>query len=322
MWSYSLRRLLQSIIVLLALSFVIYIAMTLMPGDPLDALISSNPHITSADVERLREIHGLNKPGYVRYFMWLQDAMTGNFGYSRTYKVEVLDVIGPRLMNTFYLSLASLTLSITLGIVIGIISGLRPGSKFDYIVNLFTFGGISLPSFWLGILLIILFAVNLQLLPASGTETIGLNATGLEAFFDRIRYLILPTISLSVIQAGRYVRFTRSAVVEAMRNDFIRTARAKGLSQSRITIFHGFRNALIPVITVVTLSFSGLFSGATITEIVFSYQGVGKLVYDSVMGNDYNVAMVAFMIGVSMVLIMNLIGDLLYAVADPRISYR
>jgi peptide/nickel transport system permease protein len=141
-------------------------------------------------------------------------------------------------------------------------------------------------------------------------------------FADRLKYLILPTISLAYLQIGRFLRYTRSSMLEAMRNDYIRTAKAKGLSYRQVVWGHGFRNALVPLITILALSFSSLFSGALITETVFAYQGVGKLVYDSIIGNDFNVAMVSFMISVSMVLLFNLIADILYGVVDPRISYK
>lgn len=324
MWHYIVKRILQSVVVLAALSYFIFYIMTLMPGDPVEMLITSNPHITAADVERLRELYQLDTPVHVRYQNWIKRAIKGDLGYSRTYKVPVQDLIAPRLLNTFLLSAAALTLALLIGLTVGTISGLRPGSKIDYMANLFTFVGISVPAFWLGILLIIIFAVWLGVLPAGGTNTVGGSEThsGFEMIMDRARYLVLPTISLAVMEIGYFSRFTRSAVAEAMRNDYIRTARSKGLSKNRITIHHGLRNALIPIITVLTLSLSGLFNGAIITEIVFAYQGVGKLVYDAIMGNDFNVAMVAFMISVAMVLGMNLLGDILYAVVDPRIDYQ
>ncbi len=247
----------------------------------------------------------------------------GDLGYSRTYRVPVQELMGPRLWNTFLLSFASLVLSLAIAIPLGVISALKPGSRTDYFMNLFSFAGISIPSFWLAIVLIIVFAVKFPILPAGGTQTIG---EGPQSFWaelmDRSVYLVLPVLSLSIQQIGRFSRFTRSAMLEAMRNDFIRTARAKGLSRSKVIWQHGFRNALIPLITILALSFSGLFSGAILTETVFAYQGVGKLVYDSIIGNDYNVAMISFVISVSMVLLMNLVADIAYGFADPRISYQ
>jgi peptide/nickel transport system permease protein len=310
-------------VVISVLSFFCYFLMTLMPGDPIDLMISSNPKITSADVERLRDLYGLNQPITTRYYNWISTILSGDLGYSRTYRIPVSELLGPRLMNTFYLSFASLILALFIAIPLGIWSALKAGSKVDYIVNFLAFAGISVPSFWLGIVLIIAFAVKFPILPAGGTMTVGIeNADTWTIFKDRIVYLILPTLSLTYLQIGRFVRFTRSAMLEALRNDYIRTAKAKGLSRSRIIWLHAFRNALIPLITVVALSFSSLFSGALITETVFAYQGVGKLVYDSIIGNDFNVAMVTFLISVASVLGFNMIADLLYGIVDPRISYK
>jgi len=320
--TYITRRLIQTLVVIGLLSYMCFYLMTLMPGDPVEIMISSNPRITSEDVARLRTLYGLDQPAYVRYVNWVKDFVRGELGYSRTYRVPVSELMGPRLVNTFYLSLVAMIFSLAIAIPLGIYSGLKPGSKFDYIVNFLSFGGISMPSFWLGIVLIIIFAVNLQWLPAGGTQTVGIEGQGFWAeFFDRLKYLILPMLSLSIQQIGRFSRFTRSAMLEAMRNDFIRTAKAKGLSHQIVVWRHGFRNALIPLITIFALSISSLFSGALITETLFAYQGAGRLIYESIMANDFNVAMVSFVISVSMVLIMNLVADICYGVADPRIAY-
>jgi peptide/nickel transport system permease protein len=322
MSTYITRRVIQTLILIVILSYFLFYIMTLMPGDPVELLIQSNPKITSADVARLKSLYGLDQPVYKRYSNWLQGFVSGDFGYSRTYRIPVAELMGPKLKNTFILSLCSLTLALMVAIPLGIWTALRPNSKVDYVVNFFSFAGISVPSFWLGIVLIIIFAVWLRWLPAGGTFTIGIESSSLtEQVLDRVKYLILPMMALSYLQIGRFVRFTRSAMSEAMRNDFIRTARAKGLNERHVIWRHGFRNALLPLITILALSFSSLFSGALITETVFAYQGVGKLVYDSIIANDFNVAMVSFIISVTMVLMMNLVADILYAFADPRITY-
>ncbi len=192
----------------------------------------------------------------------------------------------------------------------------------DYLINLGAFAGISIPPFILAILLILVFAVKLGWFPAGGTDTVGLEPTSVWATIkDRLQYMTLPLLALSALQMGILLRYTRSSMLEAMRGDYIRTARAKGLSTARVIWRHGFRNALIPLITVVAISFSEAFSGAIITETVFAYQGAGKLVFDSIVANDFNVAMVSFNISVAMVLFMNLVADILYGVADPRISH-
>lgn len=294
-----------------------------MPGDPVELMIQSNPKITSEDVTRLRQLYGLDQPTYVRYFNWVKTIAQGDLGYSRTYRVPVSEIMGPKLINTMVLSISSMILSLLIAIPLGVIAALRTGTRWDYLVNFFAFAGISIPSFWLGIVLIIIFAVLLHILPAGGTFTVGLeNITTFQMLLDRAKYLILPVLSLAYMEIGIFLRFTRSAMLEAMRNDYIRTAKAKGLSYWTVVWGHGFRNALLPLITVITMSFAHVFAGATISETVFAYQGVGKLVYDSIISNDFNVAMVSFMISVTMVLVFNLIADILYGVADPRITYK
>ena len=321
MTAYILRRLLQTVVVILLLSYFCYLLMTLMPGDPVDEMIMANPEITSADIDRLRALHGLDQPVWVRYWNWASSIATGDLGYSRTYRVPVTEILGPRLLNTFVLAGAALLVALIVAIPLGVWAALRKNSTADYVINLFAFAGISVPSFWIAIVLILVFAVYIPLFPAGGTGSIAFDMTPWETFLDRLKFLVLPVLSLSFLSIGTYVRYTRAAMLEAMGNDYIRTARAKGLSWPRIYLMHGFRNALIPLITITALSFSTLFSGAIITETVFAYQGVGQLVFESIQSNDFNVAMIAFMISVSMVLLMNLIADLLYGVADPRISY-
>ncbi|MCC5885449.1 MAG: ABC transporter permease [Gammaproteobacteria bacterium] len=321
MTAYILRRLLQTVVVILLLSYFCYLLMTLMPGDPVDEMIMANPEITSADIDRLRALHGLDQPVWVRYWNWASSIASGDLGYSRTYRVPVTDILGPRLLNTFILAGAALLVALIVAIPLGVWAALKKNSSADYVINLFAFAGISVPSFWIAIVLILVFAVYIPIFPAGGTGSIAFDMTPWESFVDRLKYLVLPVLSLSFLSIGTYVRYTRAAMLEAMGNDYIRTARAKGLSWPRIYLMHGFRNALIPLITITALSFSTLFSGAIITETVFAYQGVGQLVFESIQSNDFNVAMVAFMISVSMVLLMNLIADLLYGVADPRISY-
>lgn len=322
MSTYILRRLIQTVIVIVLLSYFCFYVMTLMPGDPVELMIQSNPKITSEDVDRLRTLYGLDQPAYKRYLNWAGPILQGDLGYSRTYRVPVAELIGPRLMNTFILSLSALTLALILAVPLGVYCALNPNSKLDYFLNSMAFAGISIPAFWLAILLIMTFAVHFPIFPAGGTETIGQNLTGFAFYLDRAQYLVLPMATLAALQMGVFLRYTRSAMSEAMRNDYIRTAKAKGLKRFKVVWAHGFRNALISLITVLALSLANLFSGALLTETVFAYQGVGKLVYDSIIANDFNVAMVSFVISVTMVLLMNLVADIAYGFADPRISFK
>jgi peptide/nickel transport system permease protein len=324
MTSFIIRRVLQSILVLIALSFVSYSMMGLMPGDPLDIACQANPNCTPDNLEQMKKNLGLDQPVYVRYGKWLVAFVQGDLGYSRTYRRPVTEILGPRLVNTIILSLSVLIVSVLISIPLGVFTALKQNTKFDYGINLLAFMGISMPSFWLALMLIILFAVILPWFPAGGTETVGLDVKlGFWATIaDRAWYLALPITSLSLLTIAGWTRFTRSKMLETMRFDFIRTARAKGLSEGRVIAMHGFRNALIPVVTIVALGMSFLFSGAVITETVFAYQGAGKLIVDSIFGNDFNVAMCSFVITSFMVLFMNLVADIGYAYLDPRITYK
>ncbi len=314
---YVTKRLVESLIVLLVMSFAIYALMALMPGDPIDIMVQSDPHLTPADATRLKEIYGLDQPLGKRYANWFFAAVQGDFGYSRIHNRPTLEILAPRLVNTAWLMLASLLFSLIIALPIGIYSALHPYSKTDYLVNFLALGGISVPVFWLALMLIVVFSVWLGWLPASGIHTVG--ESGLA---DSLRHMILPVVTLSIASIGSLTRYVRAAMMEVLRNDYIRTARAKGLSQSTIVFKHALRNAMIPVVTVIALSFGTLFSGALITETMFSYLGMGKLIYDSIIGNDFNMALVSLLFATALVLASNLLADLIYAWLDPRIHYR
>ena len=313
---YLIQRVTESILVLIAMSFLIYGIMALMPGDPIDVMVQSDPNLTTSDAERLKALYGLDKPLLERYKNWLSSALAGDFGYSRIHNRPTLEILVPRLINTTWLMTASLFLSLILAIPLGIYSALHPYSRSDYFINLLALGGISIPVFWLALMLIILFSVSLGWLPAG-----GMGSTGDGGLTDRISHMILPVITLSIASIGSLTRYVRSAMMEVLRNEYIRTARAKGLSRYKIVYKHALRNAMIPVVTVLALSFGTLFSGALITETMFSYLGMGKLIYDSIIGNDYNLALVSLLFATGLVLTGNLLADLAYAWLDPRISY-
>lgn len=310
------RRGVEMAVVILVMSFVIYALIGLMPGDPIDLMISSNPHLTSADASRLRALYGLDRPIVERYGAWLDAAMHGDFGYSRTFQRPVLEVLLPRLDNTLLLMGTSFLLSIAIALPLGIFAALRPNSALDNLINLGCFAGISIPVFWLALMLIVLFAVRLEWFPAGGMGTVGSQDVA-----DKLRYLALPVTTLTIASVGGFTRYMRSALIETMRQDYIRTARAKGAGLARIVLHHALQNALIPFVTVVALSFGSLFSGALVTETMFAYPGMGKLIYDSIMGNDFNLALVALLFATLLTLLGNLMADLAYAWLDPRISF-
>jgi peptide/nickel transport system permease protein len=316
MLRYLLQRLAEAVALLLLMSFVIYGLLGLMPGDPIDLMASGNPDITSADVARLKEVYGLDRPLLERYGMWLGSSLQGDFGYSRLHARPVLEILLPRLANTCLLMGLSFALALVVAIPAGVLAAMRPRSWYDYGLNLLAFAGISVPSFWLALLLILLFSVKLGWLPAGGVTSVGAGGLG-----DRLAHLVLPVVTLAVLTAGSLIRFTRAAMLEALRQDYVRTAYAKGLGRLGVVLRHALRNAMIPVVTVVALNFGALFSGALIVETMFAYLGMGKLIYDAVLGNDFNLALVGLLFATILTLLSNLGADVVYAWLDPRISY-
>lgn len=315
MTRYILDRLVQSALVLLVMSFVIYGLIGLMPGDPVDLMISADPKMTAADAARLKALYGLDQPLVARYGQWLKAAASGDLGYSRLYAKPVLQALGPALLSTTVLVGASFLLSLAIALPAGVWVATRPDGPADRAINLFCFAGVSMPPFWLAILLILVFAVGFGWLPAGGTPTRG--DAGLA---DYARHLVLPVATLTLLQVGGYLRFMRAAMIETLRQDYIRTALAKGASPRRVLLGHALRNALNPVVTVVALGFGGLFSGALITETMFAWPGMGKLILDAIMGNDFNLALVALLFATLLILAANLLADLAYAWLDPRVS--
>ncbi|TNF88139.1 MAG: ABC transporter permease [Gammaproteobacteria bacterium] len=313
MKGYLVTRVGQSLLVLMIMSFVIYSLIGLMPGDPIDLMISADPYMTDEDAATLRSLYGLDLPIYERYWNWLIAALGGDFGYSRLYNQPVAQILGPALGNSVQLLVTALVISVSVAVPAGVVAAYRQRSILDYSVNLFAFAGISIPQFWLGLMLIMLFAVTLGWLPAGGIAPQG---AGLA---EHLRYLLLPAATLTMASIGSHARYVRSAMLEVLRQDYIRTARAKGASATRVIWLHALRNALIPFVTVLALDFGYLFSGALIVETIFAWPGMGRLIFDAIMGNDYNLALLALMLATGLVLTGNLLADLTYAWLDPRI---
>ncbi|MFN4087421.1 MAG: ABC transporter permease [Alphaproteobacteria bacterium] len=309
-------RAIQSLALLLLMSAAIYLLLGLMPGDPVDLMISGDPNLTAADAARLKALHGLDRPLHERYLAWLAAAVQGDLGHSRLYARPVLDVLASPLANTLILMGASFVIAVAVAIPVGVWAALRPHSAVDYAVNFLCFAGISVPPFWLALLLIMLFAVGLGWLPASA---VSVDAD--PGLFERMRHLVLPVATLALLRAGGITRYVRAAMRETLRQDFIRTARAKGMSGRRLVVRHALRNAMIPVVTVLALDAGALFSGALITEIMFGWPGMGKLLYDAVMGNDYNLALVGLLFATLVTMLANLGADLTYAALDPRVTF-
>jgi len=310
-------RLLEIAAMLVLMSFVIYALIGLMPGDPIDLMRQADPHMTAADVARLKTVYGLNQPLLARYLAWAGQALGGDLGYSRLFATPVWSALLPRLGNSLVLLGASFALAMMLALALGTAAARRPGSRLDGAINLLCFAGVSVPNFWLALVLILVFAAGLHWLPASGIATVGAGDLA-----DRLRHLVLPVATLTLASAGGYTRYVRAAMREALAQDHIRTARAKGASEARIILHHALRSALIPVTTILALSFGGLVSGALVTETMFAYPGMGKLIFDAVMGNDYNLALAALLLATATTMLANLAADLAYGWLDPRVSYR
>ncbi len=307
-------RLAQSLAVLVLMSVAIYGLIGLMPGDPIDLALSADPRLTSDDIARLRALYGLDEPWAHRYWAWAIQALQGEFGYSRLFAQPVISTLAEPLGRTLLLMGGSFAVALAIGLPAGMAAGARPHSRLDYVVNLICFAGVAMPAFWLALLLILLFAVHWQIFPAS--------AVALEpGFATQLRHLALPILTLGLLQAGGITRYMRAAMREALSADHIRTARAKGLSEVGVIWGHALRNAMIPVISILALDVGGLFSGALIVEMMFGYPGMGKLLFDAVMGNDYNLALVALLFGTGVTLVANLAADIAYAAVDPRVSF-
>jgi len=314
-----ISRLLQSLAVLLAMSVVVYGLMGLMPGDPIDMMIAADPHLTAADAVRLKALYGLDRPWTERWLDWLLQLCRGQLGYSRLYAKPVAEAMAPAVANTLVLMATAMAASLAAALPLGILAALRPGSAFDRAANLAAFAAASLPTFWAGLMLVAVFAVGLGWLPAGGLRTLG--AAGGDSF-DRLRHLALPAATLAIAGFGQYLRQMRAAMIAEAGQDYIRTARAKGCGPARVVLAHQLRNALIPVATIVALEIGGLFSGALVTETVFGWPGMGRLTYDAVMGNDFNLALTGLLLATAMTLAGSILADLATAWLDPRVGTR
>lgn len=306
MTGFFCRRALQTLIVLGLMSFLAYGLIGLMPGDPVDLMITSDPHMTPEKAARLKSLYGLDQPLAARYGHWLGSALKGDFGYSRLYASPVADILGLRLLATLMLMIPAFVLSLALAVPLGVHAAQRPGSVIDRLIGFLAFSSLSIPPFWLALMLILLFSATLGLLPASGG--------------DSALSMILPVATLALAGVGGYTRYVRAAMIEALGADHIRTARAKGCAERRVVWRHAFRAALLPIITVIALDIGSFFSGALVTETMFALPGMGKTIYDAIMGNDYNLALCALLLATGMVALANLAADVLGAALDPRIE--
>ncbi len=305
MLNFLLRRLLAIIPVLLGISLMLFIMLRMLPGDP--AQVLAGQMASPADVEVIRIQMGLDKPVYIQYASFLNQLLHLDLGVSARTQNPVIEEIWARLPNTVLLALCAITLATVFGIPAGIIAAVRPYSWVDYTVTVAALIGISMPVFWLGIMLMIVFAITLQWLPAGGIGT--------------WQHLVLPSVTLAAFVVAFIARMTRSCMLEVLAQDYVTTARSKGLREKVIIIKHALKNALIPIITVVGLQFGLLLGGAVLTETVFAWPGLGRLIVDSILARDYAMIQGSILIFGLLYTLVNLLVDLTYAFVDPRIRY-
>ena len=314
---YFLRRVLINIPVLFLVTVVIYLLINLAPGDPVDFFVNEEIGITKEDLDFVRERYGLEDPLPVRYVKWLGQVFQGDLGFRFKNGDDVAEVLVVRMQRTFTLMGTALAIGIVVGVTLDIFIGLRQYSIWDFTLTGFPFVGISMPAFIAGIFGLYVFSVKLGWFPSGGMRTIGKP----ESLFDLFYHLVLPAGTLAIFSLAAFMRYTRFSMLEVRGEDYVRTARAKGLKPPTVTWRHVFRNALLPIVTVVGLSLPSLVAGALFTETIYSWPGMGALLVDAVAARDYPKLMGIMLVTALVVLTANLITDLAYAVADPRIRY-
>ncbi|WMY76125.1 ABC transporter permease [Buttiauxella selenatireducens] len=308
------RRLAQLVPMLFFISLVSFLLVKLAPGDPVQAYIT--PRMSPEDIERIRHSLGLDKPMFMQYLLWLKNVLQGDLGYSLIYHRPVLTMIAERIPATLGLMGASLVLAIVLALPLGLLAGAFKHRWLDNFLNMFAYIGISVPIFWFGILLITVFSVQLNWLPSMGMRSIGVE----DSWLDVVRHGILPCIALTFYNLSSYVRYIRSNTITQLSADYVQTQLAYGATRRSILFRHVLKNVLLPVITLFGLSFGELVVGAYVTESVFSWPGMGLLGIQSITSLDYPLIMAMIMLSSLMLIIGNLLADMLYRVADPRIK--
>ena len=317
---YVARRLLKAIVVVLAIVVLNFFLIRLAPGDPAAVMAGEAGAGDEQFVQQLREEFGLDRPLHEQLAIYMRGIVTLDLGFSYRQKQEVADLILARLPATLLLTITAFVIAIGLGVLLGVLAASRVGTWTDSAITVVALGFYATPLFWVGLMAILLFSVQLGWLPAFGMESIGAGYTGFERVLDIAHHLILPAFTLGLFYVAVYARLTRSSMLEVMDMDFVKTARAKGLRRSRITRAHILRNAILPVITFAGIQAGHLIGGAILTETVFAWPGLGRLTFDALLQRDYNLLLGIFFISSVMVVAFNLITDLVYSVADPRIE--
>jgi len=313
------RRILQSLVLLWIVLTITFFLLHLAPGDPTSRYY--RPDISPETIAGIRHGLGLDRPLAVQYFLWMGSFIRGDFGVSLRYLRPVRDVLAEAIPNTLRLTAAALLLHIFLGIALGLLSAAKRYTLFDRVNTVAALFVYSIPSFWLGLMLILLCSLKLGILPSSHMQSIDAENLGpLALAADRLRHLVLPAFVLGIASAASTARYMRGSMLDVLREDYIRTARAKGLSERTVMLKHAFKNAALPVVTIIGLSLPFLFGGAVVTETIFSWPGMGRLTVDAIYARDYPVVLAANFVVALMVITGNLLADVAYGFLDPRVT--
>ncbi|GAC1381712.1 MAG: oligopeptide ABC transporter permease AppB [Ktedonobacteraceae bacterium] len=319
MGRYLIRRLLQALLLLALVSLGMFLLIHALPGGPEQVIF--NPRLSAAGRAAIRARFGLDQPLPIQYIKWLGNALQGDFGFSFVTNQPVSELISQRFPATLELFGWALSIALVLAIILGVIAGTRQGSLTDYTLTVLAYFGIAMPVFLFGLFAQTIFGVYLHWLPTSGTQSLGFTFDPFSAFLDHVSHLLLPMAVLSITFIAAWSRYMRSSMIEVSKQDYMRTARAKGVAPVPLLMRHALRNAVIPLITIVAIDFGQVAGGATITEGIFAWPGMGLLFIDSLTNRDFPVLLAMLLIGAVFVVMFNLLADILYAVMDPRIRY-
>jgi peptide/nickel transport system permease protein len=319
MGKFLIRRLLQAIPLLFLISVLMFALLHLLPGGP--EAVYNNPLLDPAGRAALRADFGLNDPLPIQYLKWIGNALVGNFGFSFATGQPVTGIIGQRFPATLELFASAFALALVVSIVLGIFSAVRQGKFADYTITTVSYFGISMPIFLLGIFAQDIFGVSLHWLPTSGTATLGYTFTPFNAFLDHLMHLAMPMLVLALTFTARWSRYLRSSMIDVLKQDYMRTGKAKGISPTQLLLVHALRNAIIPLVTIVAIDFGSVAGGATITEGIFAWPGMGSLFLTSLEKRDFPVLLAMLMLSGVLVVLFNLLADLFYGLMDPRIRY-
>jgi peptide/nickel transport system permease protein len=316
------RRLVQAVPLVLGVVVINFVLIHLAPGSFLDLMTAENQVSDPATIALLRTTYGLDDPTWLQLLKYIWALLHLNFGFSYRQNMPVIDAIWIALPATLLLMISSITLAFAVGVAAGVVASVNVRTVWDTVVSVLAMFFFAAPSFWLGIMMIVLFAVKLGWMPVGGLETIGGSGSGLGGVLDILHHLVLPTLALGLFYAATYARVMRSSMLEVAQADFVRTARAKGLSRTRVTLSHVLRNALLPVVTILGVQMGTVLAGSVVIESVFSWPGIGSLLFDSVSSRNYPVVLGILVLGSMIVIAANTAVDLIYMWLDPRIAIR